>query len=140
MADTKEKISTEMLDELAAQVSSEADLKAVMRQLSKGLIERVLEAEMTEHLSHERGGVVVNPENNTRNGASPKRVKGELGEHHPAFRLPGGHQKGDLYNERYRVTQLQPQEASENKRRVPRRRRAYGSALSSPPKRLEALE
>ena len=80
MADTKEKISAEMLDELASQVSSEADLKAMMRQLSKGLIERVLEAEMSEHLGHERGGMVLNPENNTRNGVSPKKVRGELGE------------------------------------------------------------
>lgn len=79
MADTEQKISAEMLDELAAEVSSEEDLKAVMRQLSKGLIERVLEAEMTEHLGHDKGGVVLNPENNVRNGTSRKRVQGELG-------------------------------------------------------------
>ena len=78
MAETKENRTAEMLDELAAQVSSEADLKAVMRQLSKGLIERVLEAEMSEHLGHERGAEVINPERNTRNGTSPKKVSGEL--------------------------------------------------------------
>ena len=80
MAETKENRTAEMLDELAAQVSSEADLKAVMRQLSKGLIERVLEAEMSEHLGHERGAEVINPERNTRNGTSPKKVSGELGQ------------------------------------------------------------
>ena len=49
-----------------------------MRQLSKGLLERVLEAEMTEHLGHESGGTVINPKGNTRNGVSTKTLKGEL--------------------------------------------------------------
>lgn len=31
-----------------------------MRQLSKGLLERVLEAGMTEHPGHDSGGAVVN--------------------------------------------------------------------------------
>ena len=73
-------VSTEMLDELVKGIQTEDDLNAVMRQLSKGLLERVLEAEMTEHLGHENGGVVINPEGNTRNGVSKKTVKGELGE------------------------------------------------------------
>ena len=73
-------ISDEMLDELVQGVQTEEDLNAVIRQLSKGLLERVLEAEMTEHLGHESGGTVINVEGNTRNGVSHKRVKGELGE------------------------------------------------------------
>ena len=73
-------IGAEMLDELARSIKTEDDLNAVMRQLSKGLLERVLAAEMTEHLGHENGGVVINPEGNTRNGVSKKTVKGELGE------------------------------------------------------------
>ncbi len=73
-------VSNEMLDELVAGIRSEEDLNVVMRQLSKGLLERVLEAELTEHLGHENGGVVSNPEGNVRNGVSKKRVKGELGE------------------------------------------------------------
>ena len=73
-------VSTELLDELVAGIQTEDDLNAVMRQLSKGLLERVLEAEMTEHLGHEPGEVVINPEGNTRNGVSTKTVKGELGE------------------------------------------------------------
>ena len=51
-----------------------------MRQLSKGLLERVLEAEMTEHLGHDSGGIVINAEGNTRNGVGKKTAKGELGE------------------------------------------------------------
>lgn len=35
---------------------------------------------MTEHLGHDKGGVVINPEGNVRNGSGKKRLKGELGE------------------------------------------------------------
>ena len=73
-------IANKMLGELVKGIQTEEDLNAVMRQLSKGIMERVLEAEMTEHLGHDAGGVVINPEGNTRNGVSKKRVKGDLGE------------------------------------------------------------
>lgn len=81
MARTKQTvIAPEMLDNLVAGIRSEEDSNAVMRQLSKGLLERVLEAELTEHLGHENGEEVGNLEGNTRNGVSKKTVKGELGE------------------------------------------------------------
>ena len=73
-------VSNEVLDELVKSIASEEDFTAVMRQLSKGLLERVLEAEMTEHLGHDSGGIVINAEGNTRNGVGKKTVKGELGE------------------------------------------------------------
>lgn len=38
---------------------------------------------MTEHLGHDKGGVVINPEGNVRNGSGKKRLKGELGEVEP---------------------------------------------------------
>ena len=70
-------ISAEVLDEPVQGVQTEEDLNAVMRRLSKGLLKRVLEAEMTEHLGHESGGAVVNLKGNVRNGASKKTLKGE---------------------------------------------------------------
>ena len=73
-------VSNEVLDQLVKSIASEEDLNAVMRQLSKGLLERVLEAEMTEHLGHDSGGVVINSEGNTRNGIGKKIVKGDLGQ------------------------------------------------------------
>lgn len=73
-------VSNEVLDQLVKSISSEEDLNAVMRQLSRGLLERVLEAEMTEHLGHDSGAVVINSEGNTRNGIGKKIVKGDLGE------------------------------------------------------------
>lgn len=52
----------------------------LLDQLKKALVEKALEAELTHHLGHEPGGVVINPEGNTRNGKSKKKVKGEHGE------------------------------------------------------------
>ncbi len=80
MAETKSRIDREVLDELLRGVGDEHDLTEVLRQLSKQLIERVLEAELTEHLGHDKGEVVINPEKNVRNGSSQKTLKGELGE------------------------------------------------------------
>lgn len=80
MAETKARIDPEVLDELLRGVDNERDLTGVLRQLSKQLIERALEAELTGHLGHEPGEVVINPEGNVRNGSSKKTLKGELGQ------------------------------------------------------------
>lgn len=80
MAKTESRIDPEVLDELLRGVDNERDLTGVLRQLSKQLIERALEAELTEHLGHDKGEVVINPEGNVRNGSSKKTLKGELGQ------------------------------------------------------------
>ena len=98
-------VGDEILDELVKGIRSEEDLNAVMRQLSKGLLERVLEAEMTEHLGHESGGTVINPEGNTRNGVSTKTLKGELGEI-------------DLKIPRDRQSDFEPQVVKKHQRRL----------------------
>ena len=79
MAEPKSRIDPEVLDDLLRGVNDEHDLTGVLRQLSKQLIERALEAELTEHLGHDKGEVVINPEGNVRNGSSKKTLKGELG-------------------------------------------------------------
>jgi len=80
MAEAKARIEPGVLDELLRGVGDERDLTRVLRQLSKQLIERALEAELTEHLGDEPGEVVINPEGNVRNGSSKKTLKGELGQ------------------------------------------------------------
>ena len=80
MAETKSRIDPEVLDGLLREVDNEGDLTGVLRQLSKQLIERALGAELTDHLGHEPGEVVSNPEGNVRNGSSKKTLKGELGQ------------------------------------------------------------
>lgn len=76
----KEQFNEAILDELVTSVKSEEDLSVIMRELSKRLMQKALDAEMTEHLGHESGQEVANTEGNTRNGSSQKTVKGELGE------------------------------------------------------------
>jgi len=52
----------------------------LLKQLTKLLVERALDAELTEHLGHERHEAVANPAGNTRNGKSRKTLKGDFGE------------------------------------------------------------
>ncbi|TLS65087.1 IS256 family transposase, partial [Mariprofundus erugo] len=52
----------------------------LLKQLTKALVERALEAEMEHHLGHARHDAVTNSTGNARNGRSSKILKGEFGE------------------------------------------------------------
>src|ERR1700687_2188396 len=52
----------------------------LLKQLTKMLVERALETEMTEHLGHGMSGAVTNSTGNARNGHSPKTLQGDFGE------------------------------------------------------------
>lgn len=52
----------------------------LLKQLTKALVERALEAEMTEHLGHGKHEYVCNSTGNTLNGNSWKTLKGDFGE------------------------------------------------------------
>lgn len=52
----------------------------LLKQLTKLLVEKALDAELTEHLGHDRHESVANATGNTRNGKSKKTLKGEFGE------------------------------------------------------------
>ena len=52
----------------------------LLKQLTKLLVEKALEAEMADHLGHGKNEPVENPAGNTRNGKSRKTLKGEFGE------------------------------------------------------------
>ncbi len=52
----------------------------LVKQITKRLVERVLEAEMAEHLGYERGDRNEAARENPRNGTSPKRLKIDDGE------------------------------------------------------------
>ena len=51
----------------------------LLQQLTKAMLQRALQAEMTLHLGHEMHGTVSNGEGNARNGSSLKTIKGEFG-------------------------------------------------------------
>ena len=83
MTATPKTISPEMIDTLLLDYQKPEDLigeNGLLKQLTKALVERALEAEMTEHLGHQRNKPVSNETGNTRNGNSRKIIKGEFGD------------------------------------------------------------
>lgn len=52
----------------------------LLKQLTKALLERTMNAELTHHLGYEKHEVAGRGSGNSRNGASQKRVKGDFGE------------------------------------------------------------
>ena len=72
-----------LLDSLLANYQKPEDLigeNGLLKQLTKLLVEKALEAEMAAHLGHSKHESVRNPAGNTRNGKSRKTLKGEFGE------------------------------------------------------------
>ncbi len=52
----------------------------LLKQITKALVERALQAEIAAHLGHGKNESVTNAVKNTRNGTSRKTLKGEFGE------------------------------------------------------------
>ena len=72
-----------IIDSLLADYKKPEDLigeNGLLKQLTKALVERALQAEMIDHLGHDRHETVTNPTGNARNGKSRKILKGEFGE------------------------------------------------------------
>ncbi len=83
MSKDKYPINDALLEQLLANYQKPEDLigaDGTLKQLTKKLVERALDAEMTHHLGHDRHQPVINPVGNTRNGFSRKSLKGEFGE------------------------------------------------------------
>src|SRR6266700_1776814 len=73
----------ELLDELLKDYQTPQDLlgeNGIIKQLTKGMIERCLQAEMEEHLGYPKHGRKKPESANTRNGAGQKTLKSEHGE------------------------------------------------------------
>lgn len=76
------KIDDAILDELLRGCERPEDLMAeggLMKDLRKALMQRMLGAELTEHLGYEHGEVAPPVQTNRRNGVSRKTVKSEDG-------------------------------------------------------------
>ena len=52
----------------------------ILKQLTKAIVERALQAEMAAHLGHDKYEAVANGSGNTRNGSSAKTLKGDFGD------------------------------------------------------------
>ena len=73
----------QLADSLLTNYKKPEDLigeNGLLKQLTKMLVERALEAEMAEHLGHDKSESVTNATGNARNGHSAKTLKGEFGE------------------------------------------------------------
>jgi putative transposase len=64
----------DLLDALAADLKTPADLDALFRQMKKALVERALSAELTHHLGYAPGEPKPAGQPNHRNGSTPKTV------------------------------------------------------------------
>ena len=72
----------ELLDALMKDYKKPEDLigeNGLLKQLTKRLLERAMQAEMTDHLGYEKHAPTGKKSGNSRNGGYPKTVKGEFG-------------------------------------------------------------
>ncbi|PYE50470.1 IS256 family transposase [Deinococcus yavapaiensis] len=75
-------IDPRLVDELICGYEKPEDLLGeggLLRQLTKAVLERALQVEMTTHLGHARYEPVGNASGNTRNGRSTKTVQSDVG-------------------------------------------------------------
>jgi putative transposase len=71
MSQRKHEVPQELLNSLLANYKTPDDLigeQGLLKQPTKLLVEKALDAEMTEHLGHDRQGAVANEGGNTRKG------------------------------------------------------------------------
>jgi putative transposase len=79
----RERISDEVIDELLAGARSEEEIAGpggLLAQLTKRLVERAMEVELTDHLGYEPHQEPPGGAGNTRNGTSPKTLITEHGQ------------------------------------------------------------
>ena len=80
---TTKTLPNDLIDQLLSGYKKPEDLigeNGLLKQLTKALIERALQAEMTERLGYDKHATVSNLTGNARNGKSNKTLKGEFGE------------------------------------------------------------
>src|SRR6516165_2944760 len=76
-------LDKELIDKLIEGYQKPEDLigeNGLLKQLTKALLERALEAELTHHLGYEKHDPAGRGSGNSRNGTSKKALKGDFGE------------------------------------------------------------
>jgi len=76
-------ITSKVLDEILKDYEKPEDLfneNGLLQQLTKALVERALNGEMTHHLGYEKHNPDGNNSGNSRNGSTPKTLKGKRGQ------------------------------------------------------------
>jgi putative transposase len=76
-------IDLKLIDKLLADYKKPEDIigeHGLLKQLTKALLERAMQAEMTEHLGYAKHDQAGNNSGNSRNGKTTKALKGDFGE------------------------------------------------------------
>ncbi len=76
-------ITPELLDELLKDYKSPDDMfgdEGLLQQLTKAVVERALQGEMTHHLGYEKHSPEGKNTGNSRNGKSSKTIRGKRGQ------------------------------------------------------------
>src|SRR5262249_42128886 len=76
-------LDKELIDKLLEGYEKPEDLigeNGLLKQLTKAVVERAMNAELTHHLGYEKNQPKGRSKGNTRNGKSRKKLKGDFGE------------------------------------------------------------
>src|SRR6202521_4607574 len=76
-------IDITLIDKLLGDYKNREDIigeNGLRKQLTKALLERAMQAELTEHLGYEKHDPAGHNSGNSRNGATTKTLKGDCGE------------------------------------------------------------
>src|SRR5213596_3675849 len=76
-------IDLKLFDKLLADYKTPEDIigeNGLLKQLTKALLERAMQAEMSEHLGYDKHDPAGNNSGNSRNGKTTKTLKGDFGE------------------------------------------------------------
>lgn len=76
-------IDKDLIDQLPADYKKPEDIigeNGLLKQLTKAILERALQAELSDHLGYEKHDPAGQHSGNSRNGSSRKRLKGNFGE------------------------------------------------------------
>jgi putative transposase len=77
-----DKINLDLIDQLLKDYKSPEDVlgeNGILKQLTKAVLERAMQAELTHHLGYEKHSLKGNNSGNSRNGKSKKTLKGDFG-------------------------------------------------------------
>jgi putative transposase len=78
-----DEIKPDLVDELLKGYEKPEDVigeNGLLKRLTKALLERAMNAELTNHLGYEKHDPAGNNSGNSRNGTTSKSVKGDFGE------------------------------------------------------------
>jgi putative transposase len=78
---TDKAVKDEWIDELLGEGGRTADdVNGLLKRLTKAVLERALQGELTEHLGYDKHDPSGNGSGNSRNGVTRKTLKGDFGE------------------------------------------------------------